>query len=63
MVLELGLCGWLLWKGADGDDAFSLQIWPPLLFTALLFGICLHNVNSKVGAVCKSSIVENIREL
>ncbi|NMD43198.1 MAG: FtsX-like permease family protein, partial [Firmicutes bacterium] len=59
----LALCGYLLWKEIVRRDLFSLQLWPPLLFVALLFGICLLNINSKVGAVCKESITENIREL
>lgn len=40
-----------------------LPLWEPLLFAALLFGICYLNIRSKVGAIFKSSIVENIREL
>lgn len=59
----VALCSYLLWKEFVQRDLFSLQLWPPLLFVTLLFGICLLNINSKVDAVCKESITENIREL
>ena len=59
----VALCRYLLWGGIVQRDLFSLQLWPPLLFAALLLGICLLNINSKVGAVCRESITENIREL
>ena len=45
------------------DSSCSLPLWPPLLFVALLFGICYLNVSSKVGGIFRCSIVENIREL
>ena len=63
LAVELALCGWLLWKQIASSDTYSLPLWPPLLFVALLFGICLLNVRSKVGGIFRSSIVENIREL
>ncbi len=63
LAVGLTLCGGLLWKGIVGDDALSLFLWPPLLFVTLLFGICLLNINLKVSAIFRSSIVENIREL
>jgi cell division protein FtsX len=63
LAVELALCGWLLTKEHIATGGASLPLWPPLLFVALLFGICLLNVRSKVGGIFKGSIVENIREL
>ena len=61
LAAELAICGWIMKTQQDFAD--FLPIWQPLLFVALLFGICLLNVRSKVGGIFKDSIVENIREL
>lgn len=63
LAVELALCGWLLKKEHVAADAATLPLWEPLLFVALLFGICYLNVRFKVGAILRDSIVENIREL
>ncbi|HOA35738.1 MAG TPA: FtsX-like permease family protein [Bacillota bacterium] len=63
LAMELALCGWMLTQEHIAAGAATLPLWEPLLFVALLFGICLLNVRSKVGAIFKDSIVENIREL
>ena len=63
MVLQLALCGWLLSMEHNAASGASLPVWQPLLFVAVLYGICYLNVRSKVGGIFKDSIVENIREL
>ncbi|MGI6616168.1 MAG: hypothetical protein ACOX30_09210 [Dethiobacteria bacterium] len=45
------------------DFADFLPICSPFSSVALLFGICLLNIRSRVGSIFRSSIVENIREL
>ena len=47
LAAELALCGWLLWKEMAPSDMFTLPLWEPLLFAALLFGICYLNVRLK----------------
>ena len=63
LVAELAVCRWLLATEQSPAGSTALPIWQPLLFMALLFVICFLNVRSKVGAIFRSSIVENIREL
>ncbi len=40
-----------------------LPIWQPLVFTALLLGVCAWNIRSKLRGILYESITENIREL
>ncbi len=61
LASELAICSWIMKTQEDFAD--FLPIWQPLLFVALLFGICLLNIRSRVGSIFRSSIVENIREL
>ncbi|NMA91704.1 MAG: hypothetical protein GX973_01085 [Firmicutes bacterium] len=61
LAVELALCGWLLKTQEDFGD--FLPVWQPLLFVALLFGLSLWNLRSKIGSIFKESIVDNIREL
>ena len=63
LVAELAVCKWLVVKEQIQAGSTALPIWQPLLFVALLFVICFLNVRSKVGAIFRGSIVENIREL
>lgn len=63
MGAQLALCGWLLTREYIAAGAASLPVWQPLLFVALLFGMCYLNVRSKVGGIFRGSVVENIREL
>jgi hypothetical protein len=63
LAAELAVCSWLLAKEQIPAGITALPIWQPLLFVALLFVICFLNVRSKVGAIFRGSIVENIREL
>jgi ABC-type antimicrobial peptide transport system permease subunit len=63
MVAGLGLCKWLSTVQAVDSAIVSLPVWQPLLFVAVLFGICYLNVRFKVGVIFRGSIVENIREL
>ncbi len=62
LAIELSLCGWILAKNILPPEA-SLPLWEPLLFVALLFGICYLNLQAKVKTIFGESIVENIREL
>lgn len=41
----------------------SLQLWQPVVFSALMFVLCYSNLRQKVHREMKSSIIENIREL
>lgn len=63
LVAELAVCRWLAVKEQIQAGITALPIWQPLLFVTLLFVICFLNVRSKVGAIFKGSIVDNIREL
>ncbi|MBS4021058.1 MAG: FtsX-like permease family protein [Dethiobacter sp.] len=63
MAVQLTLCGWLLTKGYITAGKALPPVWQPLLFVAVLFGICFLNVRSKVVNIVRRSIVENIREL
>ena len=63
LAIELALCGWLMSNEDLAFDGAALPLWPPLLFVALLLGICLLNIRARVGSIVRGSIVENIREL
>lgn len=63
LAAELGVCRWLLSTEEMQSVKAALPLWQPLLFVALLFFICFLNVRSKVSAIFRGSIVENIREL
>ena len=63
LVAALALCGWLLVKGHLPAGETGLPLWQPLLAAAILFGLCYLNLRSRVGAILKESVVENIREL
>ncbi|UNC91996.1 FtsX-like permease family protein [Candidatus Contubernalis alkaliaceticus] len=62
MAVQLALCGWLL-TVERMDLSGAIPSWQPLLFVAVLFGICYLNLRSKVNGIFRDSIVENIREL
>ncbi|HZK25342.1 MAG TPA: FtsX-like permease family protein [Oscillospiraceae bacterium] len=64
MVAQLVVCTWILsidplW----GRVRPTPPVWQPLLFVALLLGICSLSVRAKVGSIVKDSIIANIREL
>ena len=64
MAAQLALCGWLrVDTSTYTKTPLPLPTWQPILFVAVLFGICYLNIRSKVGSIIKDSIVENIREL
>jgi len=63
LAAELGVCRCLLSTQEMQSVKAALPLWQPLLFVTLLFVICFLNVRSKVSAIFRGSIVENIREL
>jgi ABC-type antimicrobial peptide transport system permease subunit len=63
MAVQLALCGWLSTNQYVDSAVVFLPVWQPLLFVAVLFGICYLNIRSKVDGIFRDSIVENIREL
>lgn len=62
IVIEVAISAYILLSAAPGS-VYSLALWQPLVFVAVLFLLCFANVQSKIKAITKSSIVENIREL
>jgi cell division protein FtsX len=62
IVAELAISAYLILSAAPGS-AYSIALWQPLVYVAALFLLCYANVHSKVKAVTRGSIVENIREL
>ncbi|MDW7650937.1 MAG: FtsX-like permease family protein [Bacillota bacterium] len=63
MTIQLALARWLLIKDKQVVTIATIPLWQPLMFVAILFGICYLNVRMKVTGILKDSIVENIREL
>lgn len=64
MGAQLALCRWFITsEHVAAGPSLSLPVWQPLLFVAVLFGICSLNLRSQVAAIFRGSIVENIREL
>jgi cell division protein FtsX len=63
IAASMALCGWLLTREHIDAATASLPFWQPLLFVAVLFGVCCLNIRSRVGGITRGSVVENIREL
>ena len=53
----------MIQSNAFRSTPLQLPVWQPLVFAALLLGVCAWNIRARLRGILRESITENIREL
>lgn len=62
-ILSLLAGYWYSQSPSLAPETLPLPVWQPLVFVALLLGVCAWNIHVKLRGILRESITENIREL